>query len=171
VPKTGESRRKIKNKNIMENTELFTQRNYKFFSIHKGVVGSLYFRGVDKMNNTIHRGRIRLVHNSGPKIENQEVDKWSLYTLDNNRKMLENSIIDMVDNDSLIKMSSQKIYEKYTNHSHHSRGYLEVCDASHQISDEQITELVSKIQQGMTNDELKKYAKKYLPEWLNQDKA
>lgn len=67
---------------MMTNVELFKASNFKFFSIHKGVAGSLYFKGVENRgaaNQVVYCGRIRLCHKyGGPTIENNAVSSWLL---------------------------------------------------------------------------------------------
>ena len=70
---------------IMTKEELFVPGNLIFVSRHNNVVGSLYFRGVDK-GGRVYRGRIRLCHDCGPTIENDEVLDWKVSNIYDDKK-------------------------------------------------------------------------------------
>jgi hypothetical protein len=164
LPKTGESRRKVKKYNFMTNEELFTQRNYKFFSKHKESgqmkAGSLYFRGAE--GNVIYRGRIRLCHEDGPEVQNNLVNRWELLSFSDEdmAKYMDENIsdakistvidnlhvaCDLVKNDSRINTETKIIAEKNNDEVHISRGIYISNEGRFQLSTEQILNLVNEI--------------------------
>lgn len=159
----------------MTNVELFKASNLKFFSIHQGVVGSLYFRGVDRKDGhkVFYCGRIRLCHDDGPVIENKAVAKWLLLEADEAQvyriyDALDEGIhtgnydhyftlldalkiyADVTKIESLIPAVSKSIFERHLfldgyEGIHPSRGVLEFKDGHHQISDEQLKAIMKVI--------------------------
>lgn len=169
----------------MEDSELFTERNFRFFSIHKNTetgkmtVGSLYFRAKAPGKNVV-RGRIRLVHDDGPQIENEQVINWVL-------KVDGRAVVDLVENTSGIPAVSREIEEEYTsgtgNWEHLSRGLFEFKDGQHALSDGLITDLVNKIREILSkyensndpdkwvraNTELRNFINQSkFPDWIHQ---
>lgn len=68
----------------MDDNQLFRLQNLVFVSTHNNnghmVIGSIYFRAFE--NNHIVRGRIRLCHDFGPVVENNNFTSWNLRQFD-----------------------------------------------------------------------------------------
>jgi hypothetical protein len=155
----------------MEKNDLFKNENCMFYSAHevKGrterVIGSLYFLGKDNGGN-VFRGRIRLVHCHGPKIENSLVKKWELHEGD--------TLVDLTGGMPFNPMIGKRISEKCSNGSkswtHISRGVLMEKDDSHQLSNEQLSGIINVITNTATdaNRVLREHINTSLPEWIHQ---
>jgi hypothetical protein len=124
----------------MTEKDVFKTENLVFVSKNGCVVGSLYFRAVEK--NNVYRGRIRLYHESGPQISFREQPEttWLLVTEEgfnayktnrDKKSALSTVLADEIIGDlvsdfdkTISKAQNKKIYELYTHGRHHSRGVL-----------------------------------------------
>ncbi len=176
----------------MHNNDLFKVENFIFVSSHEGVVGSLYFRAVDECG--VHRGRIRLNHEDGPKVSNpiENEKKWFLVSeniFEQYKKTRDDGIpidshfADLINSDwkeKIINARGQTIYEIYST-THSSRGQLVPVECLiPKLEQCQIEWILGTIRNNekadvdcsniaiieLTNDSSKKF-----PDWIRQKKG
>jgi hypothetical protein len=140
----------------MTDKQLFKKENIIATSVHqltinnevKNIIGSIYFRAVDK--NEVFRGRLRLCHYDGPEIENNKVLGWKLGSIGVGQKVvlncnlgknnLANSKITKIIENSKLIINYEDVILENEGFEHTSRGQL-VTQFNDSLSQQLIDEI------------------------------
>ena len=126
---------------IMTNEQLFVPGNLIFVSRHDGIVGSLYFRGVDE-DGRVSRGRIRLCHDCGPCVENDIIDQWNV-TSGNIQLHLANLAVQAVETTEPLVEEYSVFQAQDVLFEHQSRGHIHLLEVASVPNQELLTQLVA----------------------------